>query len=73
MAEKAGERQKYATGMINARHCSMRHASELVPSDPPWLLRRLRAGDTAASCITMVLGVLYAILTDVGAPFSGKV
>ncbi len=33
-----------------------------------WLLRRLRAGDVAASCITMLLAVLYAILTDVGAP-----
>jgi len=33
-----------------------------------WLLRGLRAGDAAASCITMVLAVLYAILTDVGAP-----
>ncbi len=33
-----------------------------------WLLRRLQAGDAAASCITMVLAVLYAILTDVGAP-----
>ncbi len=33
-----------------------------------WLLRHLRAGDAAASCITMLLAVLYAILTDVGAP-----
>ena len=33
-----------------------------------WLLRRLRAGDMAASVLTMVMAVLYAILTDVGAP-----
>ena len=33
-----------------------------------WLLRHLRAGDAAASCITMLLAILYAILTDVGAP-----
>jgi competence protein ComEC len=33
-----------------------------------WLLRRLWAGDVAASIMTMALAVLYAILTDVGAP-----
>jgi len=33
-----------------------------------WLLRKLRAGDVAASVLTMVMAVLYAILTDVGAP-----
>jgi competence protein ComEC len=33
-----------------------------------WLLRKLRAGDFAASALTMVMAVLYAILTDVGAP-----
>ena len=33
-----------------------------------WLLRRLRAGDIAASVLTMVMTILYAILTDVGAP-----
>ncbi len=33
-----------------------------------WLLRRLRAGDIAASLITVVLAILYAILTNVGAP-----
>ena len=33
-----------------------------------WVLRKLRAGDVAASVLTMVMAVLYAILTDVGAP-----
>jgi competence protein ComEC len=33
-----------------------------------WLLRRLRAGDFAASVLTMAMAILYAILTDVGAP-----
>lgn len=33
-----------------------------------WLLRKLRAGEVAASVSTMVMAVLYAILTDVGAP-----
>jgi competence protein ComEC len=33
-----------------------------------WVLRRLRAGDVAASVMTMVIAILYAILTNVGAP-----
>ena len=33
-----------------------------------WLLRKLRAGDFAASVLTMAMAILYAILTDVGAP-----
>ncbi len=33
-----------------------------------WLLRRLRAGDLAASALTMAMSILYAILTNVGAP-----
>jgi competence protein ComEC len=33
-----------------------------------WTLRRLRAGELFASVLTVVLGVSYAFLTDVGAP-----
>jgi len=33
-----------------------------------WLLRRLRVSDIAASAITILLTVAYAVLTDVGAP-----
>jgi competence protein ComEC len=33
-----------------------------------WLLRRIRVGDLAASAITILLTVAYALLTDVGAP-----
>jgi competence protein ComEC len=33
-----------------------------------WLLRRLRVSDIAASAITILLTVGYALLTDVGAP-----
>jgi competence protein ComEC len=33
-----------------------------------WLLRRTRASDLAASVITILLTVAYALLTDVGAP-----
>ncbi len=33
-----------------------------------WLLRRLRVNDIAASGITILLTVAYALLTDVGAP-----
>jgi len=33
-----------------------------------WLLRRLRVSDLAASAITVLLTVAYALLTDVGAP-----
>ena len=33
-----------------------------------WLLRRLRVSDIAASAITILLTVAYALLTDVGAP-----
>jgi len=33
-----------------------------------WLLRRMRVGDIAASAITILLTVAYALLTDVGAP-----
>src|SRR5580704_8349241 len=33
-----------------------------------WLLRRMRVNDLAASAITILLTVAYALLTDVGAP-----
>ena len=33
-----------------------------------WVLRRLRVSDIAASAITILLTVAYALLTDVGAP-----
>jgi competence protein ComEC len=33
-----------------------------------WVLRRLRVSDIAASAITVLLTVAYALLTDVGAP-----
>ena len=33
-----------------------------------WVLRRLRAGEVPASILTVVMSVLYAIVTDVGAP-----
>ena len=33
-----------------------------------WLLRRMRFGDIAASAITVLLTIAYAVLTDVGAP-----
>ena len=33
-----------------------------------WVLRRLRVSDVAASAITILLTVAYALLTDVGAP-----
>ena len=33
-----------------------------------WLLRRLRIGDLAASVVTLLLTILYALLTDVGVP-----
>lgn len=33
-----------------------------------WLLRKLKTGDFAASVLTMVMAILYAILTDIGAP-----
>ena len=33
-----------------------------------WLLRRLRVGDVASSVTVVVLTVVYAVLTDVGAP-----
>src|SRR5579863_2971633 len=33
-----------------------------------WLLRRMRVSDLAASAITILLTVAYALLTDVGAP-----
>ncbi len=33
-----------------------------------WLLRRLRIGDLAASVVTVLLTILYALLTDVGVP-----
>jgi competence protein ComEC len=33
-----------------------------------WLLRKMRMGEFAASAITILLTVAYAILTDVGAP-----
>ena len=33
-----------------------------------WLLRRLRVGDLAASMVAVLLTVVYAVLTDVGAP-----
>ncbi len=33
-----------------------------------WLLRRLRVGDLAASVVAVLLTVVYAVLTDVGAP-----
>ena len=33
-----------------------------------WLVRRMRVGEVAASVITVLLTVAYAVLTDVGAP-----
>jgi len=33
-----------------------------------WLLRRMRVGDLAASAVTILVTVAYALLTDVGAP-----
>lgn len=33
-----------------------------------WLVRRMRVGELAASAITVLLTVAYALLTDVGAP-----
>ena len=33
-----------------------------------WLLRRLRVGDLTASIVTVLLTILYALLTDVGVP-----
>lgn len=33
-----------------------------------WLLRRLRVGDLAASAVTVLLTILYALLTGVGVP-----